>query len=378
MNRKIKSASLSGEEKRQYLHQLDISLEVLAKELLIHKNIEEDPRVSAFGAEQKWDYSRMPQTLYTNRMLALAVEKIRHEYSWFDWITGKENVLENRGFFEEISVNPGSGLPGPFDHIALSNHKKNVKDLLREIPTYEGLFERAKSILTEDYVELSEIQKAIEEIHTSAMKRNFVNLLSEAKLVNWEQTSKNFKPVAQKIRSLGGEELWNLFYIKYSLASGVFQAYVIDFWQDVRDPQVTEDERGNVTVSSALETSLNFADDNSSSYVIKSLDGKFKSIHPVHTSRILVGPFENKYQTVPNWQQLDITKELLKEDQSAALLRMSKKYSFAPNHRTNSDGELSQITYPQDWSEEYIVCAARYAQKVSSSILGTHVKVLQM
>ncbi len=378
MIQKPKSISLSGEEKTRYLHQLDLALKILSNELSIHKNIEEDPKLAAFGNQEKWDYSRLPQVSHTNSMLSLAVERVRQEYTWFDWITGKENALENKGFFEEITIDPGSGLPGPFDHIALTNHKKNVKDLLREIPTYELLFEKAKSVLTEDYLEVDEVSKEIKNIHTAAMKRNFVNLLSQADIINWESTSKSFKPIAQKIRSLGGEELWNLFYIKYSLASGVFHAYVIDFWQDIREPQVTVAEDGKTTVSTALENSLTFADDNASSYVIRSLDDKFKSIHPVHVSRILIGPFENKYQTMPNWQKLPVTKELLSEDSNAALLRMSKKYSFAPNHRINSEKELRQITYMEDWSEEYIVCAARHAPRVSSSVLGTHVKVLQM
>jgi len=208
------------------------------------------------------------------------------------------------------------------------------------------------------------------------MKRSFLEQLQDTELLGWQSTGHSFLR-AEKVRPLGGEELWNLSLIRYDLASSMFQLYVMDIWQDLRDKQITEEKNGEIKVSSQLQQALRFGKDNAAWYILKEIDQQFKSLHPVHVSRALVGPFENKYLTKPDSPPLSITRELLAEDQNVGLFRFSRQYSYAPNHETHGK-ELRQIIHRDDWRDEFIICPARYSSRVGKSVLGTNVKILEI
>ena len=371
-----KNHSLTGEEKTRYLHQLNDALTVLANSYTSSHD-ELSPALKTFGEKNDWNWSRLPSQPKTNQTIGELLNLVRREYQWFDCQDHEQDPAQNQGYFENIDVSAEAGLPWSFDFISLHRLRGEARSRLEKMPSYEDTALELRSLLTEDFVDMGEVPARVKEIHKTAMKRNFLEQLQSAALLGWESTGYSLPPQARKISSLGGEELWNISLIRYSPASSMFQLFTLDLWQDIREPQITMSDKGTPIVSPKLDAALKFGEDNAAWYIIQSIDEKFLSLHPVHVSRGLVGPFENKYLTKPDQiKTLPITAELLKGDQKAALLRFSRQYAFAPNHQ-EVEGRLQQVVYREDWREEAIVCSARYASRVASSVLGTQVKVIQ-
>ncbi len=368
------SREIKNGEKARSLHQLDRALSALVTGLKIEKP--EDRNLKEFGNAESWNWNRLPKENKTYQIIADLVERVRQEYLWFGWQINSEDPSQNRGYFDKLELSAISGLPWLFNFIELHRLRKTAKESLKEAQSYESLVRDFRKLLLEDHVEIAEVEAKSKEINKAAMRKNFLEQIQDAELLGWESTSYSKKPEARLVLSLGGEQLWNVSFVKYSPSSSMFEIYVVDLWQDVREPLITE-ANGKAVVSPALEKAFDFGKDNASWYILQSLDKKFKSIHPVHVSRSLVGPFETKYLTNPDdIQILPITQELLAEDSNTALLRFSRQYCYAPNHQVEGE-ELRQVVPRQNWTDEIIVCPAHYSSRVSKSILGTNVRILE-
>ena len=153
---------------------------------------------------------------------------------------------------------------------------------------------------------------------------------------------------------------------------------MIDAWQDIRDPQITETEPGRGKISRELERSFTFGRDNVAWYILKTLDERFQGLHPVHVTRALIGPFETRYLTKPgSIKRLPVTDDILAHDPHAGLLRFSRQYAYAPNHEEHKE-TVRQVIHREPWADEFIVSPTRYAPKVSASVLGTNVRIIEM
>lgn len=372
-----KSYPLDGEEKERYLCQLDRYLSCLVRNLAIERNdVQHMAALTNFGNRHEWNWSRLPKQGDTYRTLSGLVDMVRNEYKWFSNIISSKNPSENRGYFDEITINPSSGLPWPFDFIALRNIKKDSDKLLGSMQSYEDLSQKLYELLTEDYVEIPKVAEAARKIQADAMRRNYLEHIETANLLGWESTGYSLDPNARKVLQLGAETLWNISCIRFSLSSGLFHAYVIDAWQDnLCAPVIDQDGR----VSRQLYDALKFADDNAAWFMLKKLDEGFEGLHPVHVSRALIGPFETKYLTsAEDIKMLKCTPKLLKKDDCTGLLRFSRQYAYAPNHKVDSEGKIRQILYQDNWSDEVIVCPTQYAGLVSGSVLGTNIRIFEV
>ncbi len=374
MLRREEESTLTGEAKSAYLRRLDLALGVLAKELSCTPQISQ--KLKDFGDKEGWDWSRIPAK-NTYGLITQQVQRIQEEYRWFDWNYNAEDPSKNRGYFTEVNISTQYGLPWFLNFTTLHRLRKEAPELLKRIPACSELAKQLKDTLLEDVLETEAVPDKTKKLHQQAMKRNFLEQLKDAELLGWESSKYCLTPKVTKLVSLGVEELWNLTFARYSPATGMFQAYAIDLWQDMRDKQIKETENGTV-ISPLLDRALDFSKDNAAWYVIQEIDDRFDSLHPVHVSKCLIGPFENRYLTYPqDIEPLPITTELLKEDSDAALLRFSRQYSYAPNSQ-ETDGKVRQIIYREDWRDEVIVCPAAYAPRVASSVLGTNVRIFEM
>jgi len=368
---------LKDEEKARYLHQLDSSLKVIAQNVPLLKDKDKTRAVQLLAEQDNWNIQRLPQTSNTTQTLAQLVQRIREEYSWFNDTIDLQEPRQNKGYFSEININAESGLPWQYDLMELHRLKREGPKMLGELSSYKELLRDWQTMLLGDEKEVEKVAKGATELQRRAMQRSFLEQLQHKELLGWESNGYSLKPSAERTLFLGGEELWNISFIRYSLASGMFQIYVMDVWQDIREPQIKLVD-GKGVVSSALEGALKFGEDNAAWYIIKEIDEKFKSIHPVHVSRALVGPFESKYLTKPERiEPLQITQELLQKDPLMGLFRFSWQYAYAPNHEVNKQGELQQKIYREDWRQEVIVGSARYAGRIAESVQGTDVHVWQ-
>lgn len=370
--------TIKGKDKDGYLLSLDKALDALTQQLEREKIVTQSPSLRAFGDEHKWDWERLPGYDATYQTLARFVRRVQEEYRWFDWQLFPQTPHKNRGYFDEVGVSAASGLPWLFNFTTLHRLKNDAATLLARMPHYESTAQDLSTMLLEDYVAVGDIATKAEELHRSAMRRSFLEHLQKATLLGWEATDFSLKPVARKVIALGGETLWNIAYLQYDPASSMFEIYIIDAWQDIREPQITESEPGRGSISQDLVRSFKFGKDNAAWYILKTLDEKFPSLHPVHVTRALIGPFETKYLTKPEGiKPLPVTADILAHDPQAGLLRFSRQYAYAPNHN-DRDGVTRQVVYREHWADEFIVCPTRYAPKVSASVLGTHVRIIPM
>src|SRR3989338_9217813 len=159
----------------------------------------------------------------------------------------------------------------------------------------------------------------------------------------------------------------------------MFEAYVVDLWQDTQGKEITESsQKGEGVLSIEFRKTLDFSITNAPWYVLHSLDERVAAIHPVHMSRCLIGPFESKYRTqLGKIQQLPIIQELLRSDTNAGFLRASIQYSYAPNHELKN-GVRRQVVYRQAWSDEFIVVPSHNAARVNESMKGTNIRICEI
>ncbi|MBM3199427.1 hypothetical protein FJZ53_00720 [Candidatus Woesearchaeota archaeon] len=369
------SYTIQSKEKEEYLRQLDSYFGILAKGLAVEKDAVNTDAVRSFGEAHKWDWSRIPKKPNTYKSLSQLVQRVRQEHWWLDWKIFSKDPSKNFGYFEQLSISSESGLPWVFDFVELHRLKKESQKMLENTISYDDAAKRLSSLMLEDEVSVEELSRETKKLHETAMKRSFFEKLQNAELLGWESTGYSLPPVVTKIMPLGGEDLWNIKLIRYSPSKNLFHAYVIDLWQDNIEPQIIE-EGAQVIISKELTDLLKFSEDNSAWYMIKTIDEKFRSIHPVHVSRALIGPFENRYLTKhTNFKPLQASEELLAQDKSKGVLRLSVQYSFAPNHESGDC--LRQVIYREDWRDEFIVCPAGCSSKISSSVLGAKVRIME-
>ncbi len=374
----IPEHSLYKDEMANYLYRLDSALKTLAEGLVTQENKHQEGLLRAFGEDKQWDWTRLPKNEQIYPTIAKLVERIRKEYQWFAWQEFPDDSKNNQGYFEQLNINTESGLPWMYDFMQLHRLKREATAMLLEIPGFEESAYNLRTLLTSDTEDISRVKEKAAELHKKAMNRNFLEQLHEAELLGWELGKYSLPPQATRLLKLGVEELWNLHFIQYSPGSSMFEMYMIDTWQDVREPQIQEGDYGKGMVSAELQSALKFSPNNAAWFILRSIDEKFPGLHPVHVSRALVGPFENRYLTRPDEiPTLPVTRELLKENPDAGLLRFSRQYSYAPNHVEENE-ELRQVIHRENWSDEIIVCPGRYSSTVAKSVLGTQVRVFEM
>lgn len=374
---------LRGKEKALYLHTLDRALATLASRLPHEKSAYLTTRLAEFGKKHFWDTSRLPKPGTEYLTLASLIERVRQEYHWLDWQhTDEQCPRNNCGYFKEITVSRESGLPWVFDFMQLHKLKTEAPQLLQRIPAYDALVRSLGELLVTDHVALNTVRFHASELQETALRRNFLERIQHTPLLQWQAGMLEYS-VAKKILAVGDETLWHLHGIKFRPEASLFEAYIIDLWQDARDLQITEKNgknsgNGDGIVSDAFRKALDFGVSNAPWYVLRSLDETFESLHPVHVTRALLGPSENQYRTQPKEiPALPVTEELLKENNTASLLRMSRQYAYAPNHEIVK-GNVRQIITREVWSDEFIVTPAEYAPKVSASVAGTNVRVYEI
>ena len=381
MSRTPAQYSLAGDEKARYLRSLNNSIKALVRDVATRPGSEQQrAALREFGEQQRWNWKRLPAQSLSQESLAKLLVRVGAEYQWFDTHLDEQDSTKNYGYFETLDISAESGLPWLFEFIKLRLAKDQAATHLQSLPTSSQLFSQYRSLLLEDHIEISHVSDDIKGLHSQALQRGFFEQVQNADLLRWETTGINVPLKASQIHSLGGEEFWNLLNVSYNPASSMFHIYVMDVWQDIRDPVIKETKPGIGAVSPALERSCtsSFNENNAGWYILQTIDEKFKSLHPVHVSRGLLGPFETKYLTkAKDIVPLEITGELLKENENTTLLRFSHQYTYAPNHEV-VDGELRQIVHRQDWRDEYVVAPAKYAARVAHSVLGTSVRVVQM
>jgi len=369
---------LAGDEKEKYLLGIDRALQILTGNLATEKDFKSYPALFQFGEEKGWDWSKLPENLNTYQSLAALVDRVRQEYQWFSWRSG-DKPSENKGFFEEIGISARSGLPWLYDFMTLHSLKGNSSAELSKLANYEDLANRLKGILMQDYVPLEDVRKESMKLHKEAMKRAFIEDLQNSNLIDWRLSKYAVAPEAKKIRWFGAEELWKITALSYSAANSVFQAYVIDLWQDnLAEPQIVQDAKGNTTVSAAFSSILHFSEEIEAWYILKAIDDSFENIHPVHVSRAIIGPYENKFMTIPKLTKpLAATLQVVKDNVDAGIFRFIRQYSYAPTSVANGETVRQEI-YQQNWSDEVVVCPASYASLISKSVKGTDLRIFEM
>jgi hypothetical protein len=372
--RKNECHEISGEEKERYLKQLDGALGVLVQCLVEDRS--RTPMLKEFGDRNAWDWDRLPKQDFTYKTLAELAGRVKGEYRWFDWQVFPAEVQNNCGYFERLGISSASGLPWFAEFTELHRLKRDAAELLRAIPEHRLSAKGLSRLLMTDEVESEAVPQAVYAIHKNAMRRNFLERLRSVDLLGWQTIDFSLPPRAKKIIPLGGEDLWSIDFLKFNPASGMFEAYVIDVWQDLREPQIHEEENG-IKLSEAFQAVLKTCTEDSAAwFVLKEIDDSFRSLHPVHVSKALIGPFENRYMTNPQFVPLNITAELLREDGNTGILRFSRQYSYAPNHEPVGE-EIRQVVYREKWADEVIVCPANCSSRVANSVLGTNVKILE-
>lgn len=367
---------LEGKDKKEYLAKLDNALHSLEVNLATETDFKQSHAVMDFGNSQGWNWDRLPEQDIVYTSLAGLIHQIREMYSWFDWQIGT-TPLENKGYFEKLQISAESGLPLCFQLMNLHRLKRDAVDELKKMPDYSVLARDLRTMLMSDTTELEKVVDKANTLHKNAMKRNFLEALQNASLLGWDTTKYSLKPQAKKLKEMGGEQLWNITFMRYSLASSQFHIYDIEVWQDIREKHITEEEDG-VHISDELLNGFKFSEENTAWFILKDFDERFKSLHPVQVSRALVGPFECKYLTQPDEiTRLEITDKLLAENSDATLLRFSRQFALAPNHVVNKEGELRQVTYREDWRDEIIVCSSKHSSQVANSVLGTNIRIFE-
>ncbi len=371
------SHNISGPEKDAYFSSLLKALDVLVKAMEGTNFSYQQEQLRRFGEENKWNWLRLPRENVYPPMAQL-VKRVQQEYLWFHSIDASSNPEQNRAYFDTVGVSAASGLPWYASFAELHRLKREAPALLRQLPEYAQLAGRLHTLIMEDHVAESDVQTKGWGFIEDAFRRSFLEQIQDAELLGWQLSRHSMPPVARKRLSVGAEELWNIAYIDYFASSSLFHVYAVDIWQDITgEPHMTQ-QNGTGAVSDELTAKLHFGEDTPAWYVLRVIDNNFSNLHPVHVSRGIVGPFENKYITNKTENSpLPVTSSLLMNDGNAMLLRFSRQYSLAPNHE-EVRGVLTQIVHQQDWRDEFIVCPAQYSKTVADSVLGTSVRVLEM
>jgi hypothetical protein len=378
VQRAPKNHEIKSQDKWHYLRILDHSLEVLITNLKSGTPEKYTAALQTFGNKHDWNWHRISNIGNSYQILANLIQEVQEEYQLLAWHYDKEDPSNNKGHFYDVTVSSDTGLPWIYDLINLSKLKENADERLERLPTYNQINDQFRQLLMTDQESLSTIMSTVKyNCHRKAMERNFYEHLKQVNLIceNRVEVKNNLK--CTKVLDFGGESLWNISYAKLSSSLGMYNIYSINLWQDLLDPQIVGNDDGNVEITRGLRSKLNFGADSDAWYIISEIDKEFKSLHPVHVTKMLLGPFENRYQTKPETvNQLDIATELLIRNPQIGLLRANVQYSYAPNHEVADEG-TRQIIHRHDWHDEIIVCPAQYSALVSNSVLGDRIRVFE-
>jgi hypothetical protein len=374
---KLQSIDILGVEKENYLSKLEKSLLSVSNSLRGGMTQTQKETINNFAKENDWDFDRLPDLEDSHKTTADLIDRIIQDYKWFSWDNKNKDPIENKGYFKKLGISISSGLPWVFDLVTLERLKKESKEILKEIPEYQKSALALKNVLLQDYIEIDDVKRTVKNYHEEAMKRNFLEKLNKSELIGWEQNGKDIKINSKKTIDLGGETLWNLSFIKYSAAYNMFEAYVVDLWQDnLGRPHIEEIDEG-IKMSDKLISNLGrFSVENPAYFVLEELDEKFETLHPVHISKSLIGPYENKYMKMPRFNILPGIKEYVLTNPDEGALRFCKSYFYAPNHR-DIDGKTRQILGKREnWNEQIVVCPSSYSKDLSKDLLGTDLKII--
>lgn len=374
------STTIRGDEKSTYLHMLDNALAVLAEGITHLPETRTAASIRKFGESQGWDWEQLPRESRTYATLASMVGRIRDEYRWFDWYIDTKDPLRSRGFFDDLDVSTESGLPFGWMHNRLDVLKREASDRLAKMSDYATLADVCAQVLTGDTLSIDQVPDKVFDINNRAMHRSFFEQLDKHEPLEWRVGKFSAPPHAERIMDLGAEELWQVQYMTYSMASSTFQLYVVDFWQEKAKPIATHQSgaRG-ATVDDAFVQALSFGVDNESWYMVLDLDNKFESAHPVHVSRATLGPFESKYlkRAGNGFQPIPVVNQLRQQEPELAVLHFKRQYSFAPNQEA-AGATVRQVVHHDDWSDYFLVVPGAYASQVAEGVQGSQVTVLEM
>jgi hypothetical protein len=374
---KLQSADISGEEKENYLSGLNKSLGLLSSVVREGMTLNQKDAIKRFADENKWDLTRLPDMEESHRITADLIDRIIQGYKWFSWDNKNPDASQNKGYFKKIGISVSSGLPWFFDFVTLGRLKKEAEEMLRKIPHYRESALTLQNVLMQDYVETGDVSVVARKHHEDAMKRSFLEKLADSELIGWEQSGRDIKMDVRKTIDLGGETFWNISFAKYSAATGMFEVYVMDVWQDnLGEPHLKETEAG-VRISNEFKSHLGgFGIENPAYFVLEDTDERFETIHPVHVSKSLVGPYENKYLKAPRFSILPGIREHVTANPFDGALRFCKSYFYAPNHR-DVNGKARQILGKREnWNEQIVVCPGGYSSSLSKELLGTDLKIV--
>ena len=371
--------TIRGDEQHRYLTRLDAALEVLVRALAGGSSHHQQQALQAFGQQYGWERDRLPKQDTTYRTFSKLVERVRNEYRWFDWITDSPDPTRNQGNFDEIGISTISGLPWGSSFADLKRMQGTATERLESLSPYVLLSQHLAELLTGDTFTPERVGEEVTNLHKVALRRNFLEQLGAAQLIGYETPAPTHAIQATRQQVFGGEELWSIAILQYNFANGIFETYLIDLWQDIRDPQIVATPSGVGALSPALANTFRFSSDNAAWFILQTIDVRFESLHPVHASHALIGPYENRYRTKPEpLPPLAIVPELLGEDPEATVLRFNRQYSYAPNHRETPEGKLRQILHRENWSDEFIICPSKFASRVSKSVEGSQTRVLEI
>ncbi len=367
------SVTLEGEEKELYLKSLDIALDAISNNFRSETPRDQLSFIKRYGDEKKWDWDRMRPLDDSYKNLASMIDEVRAQFAWFSWIYTDE-PSQNRGYFKKIGVRTDTGLPLFYDFMNLEKLKVDADKNLGELPTEKACLAELERIIMTDHCKKKDIGNEIGKIHDIMMKRSFIEKLKDSELIGWRTS--DYKVTAKRIIPLGIEELWNINVISYSAGFGLFHIYDIDLWQDISDPVIKEMHEG-IYIAPTFKNMLSFSDSNSAWYILSDIDQSFESLHPVHASRAVIGPMVHSHAPIREHdRRIAILDQLAKADPQASFLRATVQYSFAPN-QTIEEETVRQVIHQRDWEDEILVVPPRHAQKVSSSLLGERIRILE-
>ncbi|MBI3334755.1 hypothetical protein HYZ97_04685 [Candidatus Pacearchaeota archaeon] len=366
--------TLRGEERTAYFSKLQTALDVLSHGLVHEQSSFLKEQLREFGAQHKWDVTRFSPLDVTYRLLGKMVEGVAGQYAWLADSFDSEKPEQNRAYFDETTIYHQSGLPWVFDFVELHRLRKNADAELQKLPSYAHAARTLATLLIGDARTPEETAAEATALHRTALKRSFLEQVKNTELYSWESVSGGFVS-AQKIMSLGAETLWNVHGVRYIPSAQIFEACSIDVWQDIRGTVIQESgTQGEGSVKPEFINSLKFGVDNAPWFILRDIDERFDALHPVHVSRALIGPFEQRHQ---NKHTLPIMRHLLAHDLNAHALRFSRQYSYAPNHEVK-ERVLRQIVHRETWTDEIIVAPGRYASQIAKSIEGTNVRIFEI
>jgi hypothetical protein len=371
------TSSLENSERIRYLTQLDSALDALIKGLALEK--EAFPKeIVEFGNKNQWKWTRLPTQMTIFSTLTEMVKKVRAQYDWFNDKVDPRNPMNNRAWFDKIDVSPESGLPWVYDIIALHRLKADSAKMREQMLDYPVIADNLSKLLTQDYAETSAVKAKAQATQREAMKRSFLEQIANAELLGWKAEEHSMAPKARLVADLMVEKLWNLSFVRFNPGNNFYELFVIDTFTDDQDQLIKQTSATEGEVSKRLQDSLVFGGTNDAPYMLRYLDSTFDTLHPVHLTRMIIGPFETKYLTKPHrgFEMLEPTAEIMKGNLNLGVLRCKRQYTYAPNSE-QSDETIRQVTYDNDWNQEFIVCPAAHASEIAQKILGTDIRVIE-